>query len=363
MLSRAECLKILELDAKANSYDIENRYTVLIKRYRGLNDAETMARLDEITRAYNILTGRYVEPEPVDPRLEQVVFGKSRRQWRNIWHYGKRPFFAGLVGLFFVGYMIYSIVTNEPPDFQLAVVGQFGAAEDAETRIDAYVKANFAGADEVEFQQLPIDLRDPASVNSSDGSPGVDPQSNYAYVMKMMTLMAGDSIEVYVCDKPVFDLYAPQGPFTPLDSLYVRLQQSLPADVMAKIKPLRRLIEESDDGDVNLDGETNATTQSTEEAINQDPSVAIYGLDVTGLHLTEGLGLYGETQILTIGFKAGDLAKVEDFLMTWISDYDLMHAQQKAFEDQMRAEASRTATTADGGETAETTGPTTTSGS
>ncbi|MEA4889708.1 MAG: hypothetical protein VB070_09630 [Clostridiaceae bacterium] len=345
MLSKIECLKIMELDAKANSYEIENRYTMLIKRYRGMNDPETMAKLDEITLAYNILTGRYVEPEPVDPRLEKVVLGKSRRQWRNIWHYGKWPFLAAVVGLFFLGYLIYSIATNEPPDFQLAVVGQFGAAEDSDERIDTYIKANYAGAEDIEVQMLPLDLRDTTQTSGSDGSDSynsssVDPQSQYAYVMKMMTLIAGDSVEVFLCDKPVFDQYAPQGVFTPLDDLYDRLQKTLPADVLAKIKPLRRQIDDSDSSDINLDETTQVETSSTEDAVNRDPTISIYGLDVTELQLTEGLGLYAENQILTIGFKADDEAKVEAFVEKWISDYELMHQQQQAYEDQLRAEAS-----------------------
>ena len=98
MLSRDECLKILELHPKADYYEIENRYTMLIKRYRGKDDPETRERLEQISLAYNILTNRYVEPEPIDPRMEQIVFGKSKRTWKNIWHYGKWPFLAGLVG-------------------------------------------------------------------------------------------------------------------------------------------------------------------------------------------------------------------------------------------------------------------------
>ncbi|MGI6333471.1 MAG: hypothetical protein ACOX1A_02380 [Saccharofermentanales bacterium] len=42
MLSREECLAILELPPDANQYEIENRYTMLIKRYRGQTDSASM---------------------------------------------------------------------------------------------------------------------------------------------------------------------------------------------------------------------------------------------------------------------------------------------------------------------------------
>lgn len=338
MLSRAECLKILELGPKANSYEIENRYTLLIKRYRGKEDPETLATLDQITLAYNILTGRYVEPEPVDPRLETVVFGKTRRQWRNIWHYGKVPFLAGLAGLSLLVYLIYTIATNEPADFQLAVTGLYGATDNADERIDAYVKSVFPDMDEIEYQAIPIDLRDPAATNSSETSGiAVDAESNYAYAMKMMTLVAGDTIEVYVCDKPVFDSYAPQGAFADLTSLYDRLRQALPSSVYNQIKPLRRQLSDGSDNEDIFSTETKATTQSTEDAANADASLAIYGLDVSALHLTEGLGLYSDVQILTIGCKTDIQDKAETFLETWIRDYEKMHQMRQEYEASVKA--------------------------
>ena len=360
MLSRDECLKILELHPKADSYEIENRYTMLVKRYRGKDDLETRQRLDQISLAYNILTNRYVEPEPVDPRLEEMVFGKSKRTWQNIWHYGKWPFLAALVGVFFVGYLIYTIATNTPPDFQLVSVGQFGAADDASERIDTYIKANFPGAEKVEYQAIPLAFAstDPTTDGTSAPTAPPDTQNQYAYLMKMMALIAGDTIEVYLNDKPCFDQYAPQGAFIELDDLYAELQVSLPADIMAKIKPLRRVVDDGSAGAPDM-SETSTTveTSSTEDVINADPTVSIYGLDVTQLHLTEGLGLYAREQIITIGIRAEEIDRVKDFVVQWIGDYELMHAQQKEYEDQIMAEASQQAS-----EEAEKTSQTTATG-
>ena len=360
MLSRDECLKILELHPKADYYEIENRYTMLIKRYRGKDDPETRERLEQISLAYNILTNRYVEPEPIDPRMEQIVFGKSKRTWKNIWHYGKWPFLAGLVGAFFVGYLIYTIVTNKPADFQLIAVGQYGAADDASDRIDTYIKANYAGAEKVEYQSIPLVFAstEPTTDGSSVPTAQLDTQNQYAYLMKMMAIIAGDTVEVYLNDKPCFDQYGPQGAYVELDDVYAELQVSLPPDIMAKIKPLRRVVDDGSAGTPDL-SETGTTqdTSSTEDAINADPTVSIYGLDVTELHLTEGLGLYAREQIITIGIRAEEIDRVKDFVVQWIGDYELMHAQQKEYEDQIMAEASQQAS-----EEAEKTSQTTATG-
>jgi hypothetical protein len=334
LLSRTECLKILELGPVADQYEIENRYTMLIKRYRGHEDAESINQLEQISMAYNILTGRYIEPEPEDPRLETVILGKSRRQWRNIWHYGRTSMILGLLGVILAGYFVYTIVTNKAPDFQIVFAGYYSMIPEANIKVESYVKSIFPAFDKVEYQALQMDLRDSpgsaASGESSQTSAAYD-QNLYAYIMKMMTMMVGDSIEVYVCDLPVFNRYAPEGAFTDLTALYNRLQAELPAAVMAGIKPLRRVLSDAS-SDQTYIGQTAAPTQSTEDIANADTSLPIYGLDVTKLRLTEGLGIYGENEILTIGIRASAPDQAAVFLRTWISDYQKMNEMQKANE-------------------------------
>lgn len=336
MLSREECFKIMGLDQEANSYEIEHRYTMLMKRYRGKSDPESLKILDEITLAYSILTGKYVEPEPIDPRMEEIVFGKQRREWRNIWHYGKVPLLVTILIASFVIYLVHSIVTNEPPDFQIVLAGMFYTTEDSEDRLESYVKEVLPEVNILEFQYLPLDFREPEEEGNDEQMPGttsgLDPQSQYAYIMKMVTLMAGDSIEVFICDKPVFEQYVYQGPFDTLDDLYASLQD-LPADILAQIKPLRRPL---DDGSgPAADPLATPTPGPAEEEMNQDLSLPIFGLEITGLDLTEGLGMYADSQVLTLGFKAGDREQVKKFLEAWIRDYARMTEQRQTFEDEL----------------------------
>lgn len=240
---------------------------MLIKRYRGDQSADAVAKLDQISLAYNILTGRHLEPKAPDPRQDKVILGKSRRQWSNIWHYGRLPLLFILIGAFFLGYIVYTMVMHKDPDFKIVFVGKISLSETSESQTESLVKNVFPDYDKIEIQSLYMDF----------SSEGEDPS---AAIMKMIVLMAGDSIDVFVCDQPTFARYAGQGAFADLSDLYARLQSELSADILAKIKPLKVVIED----------ESNIPV--------------IYGLDVTGLQMADAFGLVSESQILTIGSRA-----------------------------------------------------------
>ncbi len=336
MLSKDECLNILGLEQSANIYDIENRYTILMKRYRGKADPESMKEIDQITLAYSILTGKYVEPEPVDPRMETVIWGKKRKEWRNIWDYGRVPALFTIIVIALVGYFIYSVVTNVPADFQIVVAGIFGASEDHERRVEDYVLEKLPDVQRFEMQMLPLDLRDPEELRDPETGQieGYNSENQYAYMMKMMTLMAADNIEIYLCDEVVFEHYAIQGAFAPLNELYERIGNlELPDEILEAIVAQRRPYDEN--AAVPDDIFATPTPGPTAEEFNLDRSLTVYGLDVTSLDLTEGLGIYSDRQILTIGHRAENLAMAEDFIIQWIMDFERMSQQRQEFEDEM----------------------------
>lgn len=331
MLSREECLKIMNLDHDANEYEIETRYTTLMKRYRGNNDPEAIAQLDQITLAYSILTGRYVEPEPIDPRMEEVVFGKKKREWQNIWHYGRMPLLGISLVLVFVFYLVYSIATNVPADFQVVVAGLFGSTENYEDRFEAYIGEVDTELERLELQLLPLDMRDPDDLR--DPETGMIENYNadiqYAYVMKMMTLMAAESIDLYICDELVFENYSIQGAFMPLDDFYASLQD-LPDEIMDHVVAHRRPFDPDESAPDDIFA--TPTPAPPPEEFNRDESLRIYGLEVTGLDLVEGLGLYSERQFLAIGHRSEDPERIYQFIRQWLIDHERMSEQRADYE-------------------------------
>lgn len=328
MLPREECLKILDLAPDADKYEIENRYTMLIKRYRGMDDPDSMLHMQQISLAYNILTGRYIEPEPDDPRLETVVFGKSRRQWRNIWHYGRVKFLLSLIGVAVLAYFIYTVATNRPADFQIGFVGVFARSGDVEVNVEDYIKDMFPEFIEVDVLTIPMDLSsiDGPVETGPDGEMTAPVDGNlYNLMMKMLTLLVGDDYEVFVCDQLVFDRYSRQGAFADLSELYAEWEDQLPDGV----RPLRRRINE---GDVDL-------TVPIDPSDNDNPELPILGLDVSALRLTQGMGLYSGSQILTIGIRANAPDEAASFLKNWILDYEEMNRRQAEHEATLQTAA------------------------
>ncbi len=331
MLSREECLSILELPASANKYEVENRYMMLVKRYRGKSDPETIAIMDKITMAYNILTDRYVEPKPEDPRLQEVVLGRTRKQWRNLWDYGKFPALIILLAIAMVTYFVYEIATNEKPQFQIGFVGQFGQAGEVEQQVADYVTQVFPEYDNIEVLPLPMDLSSLVGTDATDEAQVAD-QNLYNYIMKMLTILVGDNYEIFVLDEAAFDYYAPQEAFYVMDDFYEMLKSELPADVMAQVQPLERAMRDSED--TEYDGEIQETKTPAGEL-----ETLIYGLDVTALGLSEGLGFYTpDRTIITIGVNTDKLEDAKTFVRSWIEDYEQMAQQKAEIEAEMASE-------------------------
>lgn len=353
MLSRKEALDILELDNRASSYDIENRYTMLIKRYHGQQGPEIAEKLTRITLAYDILTGRYVEPEPEDPRLEQVVLGKTRRQWANLWHYGRWPLLIGMIAIAFVTYLLYTIATNKPPDFQVAAVGRIFRLESEDPRLEQFVRKQDPALNEIGFELLPLDLRDPfAPPTPGVTPPQINAQENAAYMMKFTAKLAAENIDIFIVDRMVYDRYAGQGIFQPLSEALLAQIDALPSDLRDSVRLLRRRPVEDNGEEIDLNNPPPLPTEDEYEAMNRDTSLPITGLDVSELQLIEGLGLYSNEQILTIGHRAGKPELAATVLLRLIEARDEMHASRKAFEDQLRAQYTTTVKTATPGTTA-----------
>jgi len=106
--------------------EIETRYTMLTRRYRHDDSDEASVHVAEIIEAYDLLTGKKVEREKVDPKDLEVVFGRERREWRNLIDYGWKPFVAGAIIIAVIVSIIYSAVTNEQPDYKITYLGAFG---------------------------------------------------------------------------------------------------------------------------------------------------------------------------------------------------------------------------------------------
>lgn len=296
-MTRKEAFEVLGLRPGSNKYDIERRYTLLAKQNRGKCDEETIKKLEQITLAYDVLTGRYVPPPPPDPRMEKVVFGKKRREWANIWAYGKVPFFVTLIVLFFVGWLIYTVVTNKPPDFATAVYGDF-----YQTQGDLGTEP--MGLETLIREQNPDFEKPILSCNIIAERPGLDPQMVMASNMKMTLMMTGaEKIDLLVLDKVQYLRLVGEGILLPMDHVYERLMNEVPELFDGYIEPLKTTL----DPDVLAEGET--------------PAEHIYGFDLSEKQMLNSLDLAGRTQVLCLCYHSPRRERTEEVLYQLLASY------------------------------------------
>lgn len=280
MIDRKEALTILGMTEDSLQSDIEIRYATLVKRYRAEQNNE---KLEEISLAYNIVTGRHVEKEPEDPRMQNVVFGKTRKEWSNIWLYGKFKFgVIAVVGAFLI-YMIYSIATNTPADFKIAVVGDFYVSETKAT--EDYAKTMFP-----EFKKVEIAT---AYLTADGGS-----EYGAANIQKAMILVTVSGEDIIIIDKSSFERYAGMGAFFPLDDLFNELNSK----------------------DENKGLTLKASTAAVEDSDGVAGPKKTYGIDLSDTQLLNGIGILGRDQILTVSIKSQRPDKAREFIRKLIAD-------------------------------------------
>ena len=281
MISKEEAFGILGVTSKSTELDIEKRYAILIKRY---NAEDNKAKLEEASLAYNIIKGIYVEPIKEDPKMQKVIFGKTRSQWKNIWYYGKIKYFIiGLVVAFII-YLTYTIITNTPADFKIAVIGEF--ATNDTTITENYVKGFYPQLKKVEIAPV---YWDAASESSYYGS---------AYVQKIVILLTAAGEDVVVVDRATFDKYAANGAFKPIGDLYEKL---------VKMDETKALGLESAKATISANSDGSGTEQ-------------VYGIDVSKSQILDSIGISGREQIITISVKTEREELTREFITKLLTD-------------------------------------------
>jgi len=279
-MERHEALEVLGLGTQATEQEIEHRYMILVKRYKGSDDPKA---LEDVAEAYNLLTGRTYEAEPPDPRDERVVLGKPVKQWKHIWEYGRVKFIGITAAAIALVSIVYSVVTNVPPDFQVFIVGEL--YQDEGPQMNNFVTAVLP--DVKNFQP-----------NSAFITRSGEDANDVANVQKAFVMIAAGDEDIVIMDELQADRFAPQSAFVELDDLYAKLQAELPAEIMDLVEPFRYKITEDQGG---------------------DGQIHIYALDMTKLGTYQALDLYGTRCVMAISVRSKHLEASKTFLSQFIA--------------------------------------------
>ncbi len=282
-MDRNESLEILGLATDATANEIDHRYAIMVKR---LKDAKDRTEMDRVSEAYDFLTGRVVVQEPPDPRDDRVVLGMTIRKWKHFWEYERTKTLAILGLSVAVISILYTVITNTPPDFSFTTIGDIVISED--TLFQSFIAAQMP---EVKKAQT-----DGAYISSSGNG-----ETDTVGVQKAFVLIAAGTLDVVALDEIQFTRYGTQGAYLSLDTFYAGLQATVPADVLERVVPMKAIVKTEDSGD-GLEH--------------------IYGLDVTALGTYQALGIDGYRVILTISSRAKHVALSETFITKFLQNTD-----------------------------------------
>jgi hypothetical protein len=282
-MDRNDALEILGLSTDATANEIEHRYAIMVKRLKAGKDRTEM---DKVSEAYDFLTGRIVEKEPPDPRDDRVVLGMTVRKWKHFWEYERTK------TLFIIGIsvavvsILYTVITNTPPDFSFTTIGDLMISED--TQFQSFISAQMP---EVKKAQT-----DGAYISTAG-----DGETDTVGFQKAFVLIAAGTLDVVALDGNQFVRYGDQGAYLSLDDFYAGLSATVSADVLAKVVPMKAKVSVENSGD----------------GIEH-----IYGLDVTALGTYQALGIDGFRVILTISSRAKHIELSETFLTKFLQNTD-----------------------------------------
>ncbi|MDD2533873.1 MAG: hypothetical protein PHC86_04175 [Eubacteriales bacterium] len=297
-MDRQAALSILELPADATTAQIEQRFELLVRRYRHATDPKTLAEMHASTQAYEFLKAAS-RPVPVlKPSSQKMIFGKTRADWANRWHYDKWIWLGIVAVVAFVAYLGWTMITNRPADFKVVVIGDFMLkdqdvwTDDVSVAFQQSVIKVLAPAhpdvDEVDFEWMPISFNKNGTI-----APTQDAATQQNMLIKVVARLGADDLDVLIFDEGAYTSYASQATFVDLTPLLIQLKAALPTAQFAKIKPL--------------------------QTVPAGESGVVSGLDITELTGIETFGLASESTILTIGPRCQQPELAIEWLYGWLS--------------------------------------------
>jgi hypothetical protein len=306
-MTREEAFQTLGLGNDASEYEIERRYTVLARRYRLENpDEQRDARINE---AYNLLTGRDVASidELVPVKLRRKVLGRTLYDWKNKWYYMRWSLLGILVLAGILGSILYSVLTTEKRDFQLAVVGQFALLQQDmyadDFPLNQFVRTHANAANPL-LEFLPLAEEDAS-------------QMDIAVRMQMAIIVSGaNPVDLFIVNDYTYTFYSTSGLFAPLDALYERLPEIAGEELASQIEPLYGTVMDADGQPVG--------------------APYLMGLDFTGTWLVEGLGVNSGRNILCIGAQGEFQDKAEAMILAMCENREELAERGRTLHEQLQ---------------------------
>lgn len=282
--TRQEARKILGLTKESSKDDIEKKYEIALKKYKilkasGSVDDKSEEGFQKCTDAYRILMG-YETNQPKGVEKHDTYTAKAlqkagidSKKADNFFYYYKYHIIIGAIVLIFIALTVKSFVTRVDPDITIGLMGEVN--QQAYESFGAKIKKDIPEIKEIAFDSASLSDR------------FEDPQA-YAQKSKAMILLSVSDTDLLVVSKYVYDTYAQNGPFMPLEDVAKSLDIDVSPSDYLKLKVVDEWIEPD-----NLNGERKVKSY-------RDKEPRLYGIDVTNSQYFKGVDIIGPEKILVV---------------------------------------------------------------
>ncbi|MBO4747042.1 MAG: hypothetical protein J5607_03145 [Clostridiales bacterium] len=219
-MTKEEALAYFDLPEWASKKDLDDQFWKLGKTYRAKNDEQKLA---DIACAYSIASGERdrKQKEEKEEIESKHYFGKSTKEWQNIWHYYWWVPIIVVAAIFFISAFIKVYFIEPRVDLRVASIGHFEYD-------DAFLSAFFS-----EY----TDLKNPDLQSADVVSENSEGAQTDKYAVQKATSMMAVHPDVLVFDMPSVPVYVNSGDLKIMDEEYEKMKATWSAEDLARIEP------------------------------------------------------------------------------------------------------------------------------
>lgn len=219
-MTKAEALAYFDLPEWASKKDLDDQFWKLGKTYKAKKDEQKLA---DIACAYSIASGERdrKQKEEKEEIESKHYFGKSTKEWKNIWHYYWWVPIIVCAVIVFLGAFIKVYFLEPRVDLRVASIGHFEYD-------DAFLQAFF---DEY------TDLKNPDLQSADVVSENSEGAQTDKYAVQKATSMMAVHPDIVVFDMPSVPVYVNSGDLKIMDEEYEKMKATWSEEDLARIEP------------------------------------------------------------------------------------------------------------------------------
>lgn len=220
-MSKEEALNYLELPSDASWEEIDTKFWQLSKAYRKLPQEEGEDKINELSKVYDIATGKRdrEEAEAKERAGKKKFFGKTFDEWKNYAYYTWYKYLIAIVVIVVLGNLAYTIFLKPDNDLRVISVGHF-------VHEGSYLEDLSA----VVGYKYPYMLEVNVAIPNDEGQQG-DQYSEQAAAAALMS-----NPNIIVTDGRTYPYYF--GNMIDISDYYYELENELPPEIYAQITPV-----------------------------------------------------------------------------------------------------------------------------